>query len=511
MCTQLKGMTDMSRQDSMICASDLRSGMSDEQLVLLHGQISTDPHRTLYQVANISRKIQEVTFFETQRLQSISTDSHHASIWLWRCVGDRQVAARLGEASLLDVNGTCGEDAEFFRSIERSESNSWKIQLWEAKRLGLFHKWGNWKAPLIKPTQLKQYALASIWLWRCVGDCQSPTGLGETSFPHVNGTCREDAEFFHSIEMLPLFKLPWRIYDIYGNLNTCNFDMQRCKRWESIWNLGTLSGWNPPQPVEHPQTTSNNISKNSPSKELPSPPHQTSASFRGWICDGQSPTGLGEVVKHVNRTCWTAENPHFFTGKRCSKFYKHLYRIGIQIILGNRKEKVWKSPITLNVFYPYLRGVLIQPQLLPFGNFESSHLFHSFPASSQDKPRMMIHTAKKQQNFSPRTHRNPWPRSRGCGAPHGRRGFRARTRRRPSHCSGSPRGAARRPAPLQGPQGDHREVPVEVDRVAEVKAFLQEERDALRGILLSRRANVNPWPQTWLMLRMKSAAVMRIM
>ena len=45
---------------------------------------------------------------------------------------------------------------------------------------------------------------------------------------------------------------------------------------------------------------------------------------------------------------------------------------------------------------------------------------------------------------------------------------------------------------VQGPQGDHREVPVEVDRVAEVKAFLQEERDALRGILLSRRANVNP-------------------
>ena len=42
--------------------------MSDEQLVLLHRQISSDPHGTLYQVANISRKIQKVTFFETQRL-----------------------------------------------------------------------------------------------------------------------------------------------------------------------------------------------------------------------------------------------------------------------------------------------------------------------------------------------------------------------------------------------------------------------------------------------------------
>ena len=46
MCTQLRGMTEMTRQDSMICASDLRSGMSDGQLVLLHRQISTDPHGT---------------------------------------------------------------------------------------------------------------------------------------------------------------------------------------------------------------------------------------------------------------------------------------------------------------------------------------------------------------------------------------------------------------------------------------------------------------------------------
>ena len=67
MCTQRKGMTEMTRQDSMTCASDLRSSMSDEQLVLLHRQISTDPHRTLYQVASISRKIHEFTFFETQR------------------------------------------------------------------------------------------------------------------------------------------------------------------------------------------------------------------------------------------------------------------------------------------------------------------------------------------------------------------------------------------------------------------------------------------------------------
>jgi len=47
---------------------------------------------------------------------------------------------------------------------------------------------------------------------------------------------------------------------------------------------------------------------------------------------------------------------------------------------------------------------------------------------------------------------------------------------------------------LQGPpQGDHREVPVEVDRVVEPKAMLQEERDASRGIfVVSKRANVNP-------------------
>ena len=36
---------------------------------------------------------------------------------------------------------------------------------------------------------------------------------------------------------------------------------------------------------------------------------------------------------------------------------------------------------------------------------------------------------------------------------------------------------------VQGPpRGDHRELPVEVDRFAEEKAALQEERDALRGI-----------------------------
>ena len=52
-CTQLTRMTEMTRQDSMICACHLRSGTSDGQLVV-HRQISTDPHRTLFQVAHIS-------------------------------------------------------------------------------------------------------------------------------------------------------------------------------------------------------------------------------------------------------------------------------------------------------------------------------------------------------------------------------------------------------------------------------------------------------------------------
>ena len=43
---------------------------------------------------------------------------------------------------------------------------------------------------------------------------------------------------------------------------------------------------------------------------------------------------------------------------------------------------------------------------------------------------------------------------------------------------------------VQGPQGDHREVPVEVDRAAEAKALLQEERDASGEFLWSKRANV---------------------
>ena len=37
---------------------------------------------------------------------------------------------------------------------------------------------------------------------------------------------------------------------------------------------------------------------------------------------------------------------------------------------------------------------------------------------------------------------------------------------------------------VQGPQGDHREVSVEVDGLPEVKAVLQEERDASGGIFV---------------------------
>ena len=60
--------------------------------------------------------------------------------------------------------------------------------------------------------------------------------------------------------------------------------------------------WNPgKQPVEPPQTTSNN-SKFHP-EELPSPPHHTSF-FRGCIRDRQSPTWLGETsIPHENGTC----------------------------------------------------------------------------------------------------------------------------------------------------------------------------------------------------------------
>ena len=58
------------------------------------------------------------------------------------------------------------------------------------------------------------------------------------------------------------------------------------------------------------------------------------------------------------------------------------------------------------------------------------------------------------------------------------------------------------------PQGDHREVSVEVDRLAEAKVVLQEERDALRGIFWGQDGQ--RWPQA-LELRMKSAVVMRIM
>jgi len=45
---------------------------------------------------------------------------------------------------------------------------------------------------------------------------------------------------------------------------------------------------------------------------------------------------------------------------------------------------------------------------------------------------------------------------------------------------------------VEGPQGDHREVPVEVDRVAEVKAVLQEERGASRGIFVVKAGKREP-------------------
>ena len=45
---------------------------------------------------------QEITF--------LARCSHHASIWLCRCIGNRQVATQLGEASLHNVNGTCRAD-----------------------------------------------------------------------------------------------------------------------------------------------------------------------------------------------------------------------------------------------------------------------------------------------------------------------------------------------------------------------------------------------------------------
>ena len=45
---------------------------------------------------------------------------------------------------------------------------------------------------------------------------------------------------------------------------------------------------------------------------------------------------------------------------------------------------------------------------------------------------------------------------------------------------------------VQGPQGDHPEFSVEVDRLGKPKVVLQEERDASGEFLLSRRANVNP-------------------
>ena len=46
---------------------------------------------------------------------------------------------------------------------------------------------------------------------------------------------------------------------------------------------------------------------------------------------------------------------------------------------------------------------------------------------------------------------------------------------------------------VQGlPHSDHREVPVEVDRVVEVKALLQEERDASQGFFVVKTGKREP-------------------
>ena len=129
---------------------------------------------------------------------------------------------------------------------------------------------------------------------------------------------------------------------------------------------------------------------------------------------------------------------------------------------------------------------------------------------------------KKQHNFSPRIHRHPWPRSRKCGAPHGRRGFQTRAWRRhdPSRHSGSRRGAARRPAPRSRRPAKRRRRP---SRAAagrpprgprgsgpspRRKGCAPGRAWRLRGNFWgSRRGNVNPWPQA-LELTMESVAVM---
>ena len=220
----------------LICASDLRGGMSDGQRVLLHRQISTDPHGTcigkMITVETWLKGLKSGFSFgletENYGLHLVSTKTvprrsrkspntvtpskalqiwmdvfdcnhcHHASIWLWRCMGDRQSATRLGEASLINVNGTCGQHGEFFDNFDSIE----------ATRPSPITKRGNWKAPLTRAStasKIQQITFlarcshhTSIWLWRCVGDRQSATRLGEASLVHVNGTCSRDAEFFRN-------------------------------------------------------------------------------------------------------------------------------------------------------------------------------------------------------------------------------------------------------------------------------------------------------------------------
>ena len=137
--------------------------------------------------------------------------------------------------------------------------------------------------------------------------------------------------------------------------------------------------------MEPPQTTSKNISKIHPLRS--SKVHHTSF-FRGCIRYRQSPTRLGETsLPHENGTCRTAENPHFFTGKRCSKILKHLEYSRIleskyYLAMGRKKS----YNVECVHFYPYLRGDRIQPQLNPFSNFESRNLFLHLRRTNRRSP-----------------------------------------------------------------------------------------------------------------------------
>ena len=191
---------------------------------------------------------------------------------------------------------------------------------------------------------------------------------------------------------------------------------------------------------------------------------------------GRYPCDPGQNHPRVLATL--AQNPQktrtFSQARDAPNFKKHVEYWNP----NNTWQSEGKNPITLNVFYPYLRGDLIQPQLPqlnPFGNFE---IKSSFPASSQDKPRMSTlqkKTTKLQPKDPPKFLAQE---SRMWSSP--------RTSRFPTtHMAPPP---LQPPSSfwhqldagtVQGPQGDHREVPVEVDRVAgEAKVVLQEERDA---------------------------------